>query len=346
MKRNKKTLLLSGITAAIIGIVAAGYLVIQLLPSHSLAAFAETLDSHQEKDTIGVYASGATAQAEKQADTKAPVITEKDATVNQGAKVNILENVTAKDEVDGDLTSKIKTEGTVDTSKPGTYTVKLAVTDDSGNSATAAKKVTVKAVEKKVAADYTAASSSTTAQSDSGSTSASSNAAESSSAAPAASSSASSSAPAQSNAGSATKTASAGYAANTMYIAGSAIPYQNGGQGSGQSIIDSNPGVISTWGGAATQSGSDGMNTHFIGHNPGIFSVLFSVGSGSSIVVTDGNGTPTTYRVSSVFNVNDAGVSSDGANNWTLITGTGGGERITLQTCVNDSTNRIVIAYK
>lgn len=138
------------------------------------------------------------------------------------------------------------------------------------------------------------------------------------------------------------------YQAMTIYMGGQAIPYQNGGTGSGQSIIDSNPnGVAATWGGAAIQSGDDGLNTHIIGHNPGAFSVLFSLGSGSQIIVTDGAGTPTTYTVQSTMQVNDYGTEvSSGQDVWDLTVGTGGGERITLQTCVNDDVNLFVLAYK
>ncbi|MDR0922641.1 MAG: sortase [Lactobacillales bacterium] len=131
---------------------------------------------------------------------------------------------------------------------------------------------------------------------------------------------------------------------DTMYIAGTAIAYANGGQGSGQAIIDSNPnGIISTWGGAPTQSGTDGMNTHFIGHNVGAFTCLLSVGNGSQIVVTDGNDTPTTYIVNSEATVDTNGIDlSTGQNLWSQITGTAGGERITLQTCLN-STQRLIV---
>lgn len=354
MKKQKKTLMLSGIALAVVGIIAAGYLIFQLMPAKSISAFADTFDSQPQEDAIAVYDKGISEAAEKQADTHAPVISKKDATVNEGTKVNILENVSAKDEVDGDLTSKIKTEGTVDSSKAGTYTIKLTVTDKSGNTATANKKVTVKAAEK-VEAAYSEASSSATAAQDSSSSAAASSSASSTaeSTAPAASSSTQSAAANSTSSGSgstATQTTgggstASGYSAMTMYIGGAAIPYQNGGQGSGQSIIDSNPyGTVSTWGGAAAQSGSDGMNTHFIGHNPGIFSSIMGLGSGSQVVVTDGNGTATTYTVSTVLNVDDS-AHANGKNYWSLITGTGGGERVTLQTCINDSTNRIVIAY-
>lgn len=131
----------------------------------------------------------------------------------------------------------------------------------------------------------------------------------------------------------------------TMYVGGIAIPYQNAGQASGQQVIDSQPNMIATWGGAAVQSGSDGANTHFIGHNPGIFSVLFSLSGGSQIVVTDESGTPTYYIVNQIVQVDDYAVGvADGQSYTDQILGSDGGERITLQTCVNDAINLIVIA--
>ncbi|WP_314068168.1 sortase domain-bontaining protein [uncultured Vagococcus sp.] len=134
-------------------------------------------------------------------------------------------------------------------------------------------------------------------------------------------------------------------APNTMYVGGIAISYQNAGQGSGQAVIDSNPNVIATWGGNSVQSGSDGANTHFIGHNPGIFGVLFSLGGGSQITVTDGAGTPTYYTVNQIFQVDDYATGvADGQSYVDQIIGSGGGERITLQTCVNDDINLIVMA--
>ena len=50
----------------------------------------------------------------------------------------------AQDEKDGDLTENIKTEGTVDTSKEGTYTITYKVSDKSGNEAVAKRTVLVK----------------------------------------------------------------------------------------------------------------------------------------------------------------------------------------------------------
>lgn len=51
---------------------------------------------------------------------------------------------TAKDDKDGDLTSKIETTGKVDTKKTGTYKITYTVKDSAGNVATASRTVIVK----------------------------------------------------------------------------------------------------------------------------------------------------------------------------------------------------------
>ena len=78
--------------------------------------------------------------------SSAPVITLKG---NTTMTLNVGETFTdpgytAKDDVDGDITSKVTVSGTVDTSTAGTYTIKYFVKDSSGNSDT--KKRTVKVV--------------------------------------------------------------------------------------------------------------------------------------------------------------------------------------------------------
>lgn len=134
--------------------------------------------------------------------------------------------------------------------------------------------------------------------------------------------------------------------ADQMKINGQLISYSNAGQGSGQGIIDANPNQVATWGGASVQSGNDGSNTHFIGHNPGIFNVLFSLGNGAAIDVSDSSNNVTSYTVSQIVTVDDSGMAADGTDYWDQITGSGGGERITLQTCINDDYNLIVFASK
>ncbi len=139
----------------------------------------------------------------------------------------------------------------------------------------------------------------------------------------------------------------ANYEAYKMYVAGKAITYKNGGIADGQRIIDSNSSLISTWGGAEIYSGNDGYNTHFIGHNPGIFSVLTKVGNGSTIIVTDGKGQPTTYKVTRIFTVDDnAHNAKDGENYYNYMVSRRGGEVITLQTCLGSNKNLVIRAEK
>ncbi|WP_430603383.1 hypothetical protein IGJ02_000788 [Enterococcus sp. DIV0724b] len=258
-------------------------------------------------------------------DTVAPTINVPEETVEQNAQVNIYEEVTATDNKDGDVTEKVTANQTLDTSVVGTQTIHFTATDTSGNTGAAdrtfhivpkSEPTTTPIVQQTPVEEAPTPVETATDQ-----------------AAPI-------SAP--------VAPAEPSYSAMTLTLNGQTIPYQNGGQGSGQSIIDSNPGgVASTWGGAAVQSGDDGQNTHFIGHNPGVFSTVFSLGAGSQIVVTDANGAPTTYTVRTLLQLDDYGTEvGTGTNYWDLTVGTGGGERITLQSCVNDDINLFVIAYK
>lgn len=256
-------------------------------------------------------------------DTTAPIINAPEETIEQDAPVDVFEDVTATDNNDGDITDKVATDETIDTSIIGTQTIHLTVADTSGNSSDVERLFhivpkseplpeEVSSVQTEEPVPAAAEPVVTTTESEPE-----------------------------------TQTAPA-YSPMTITMAGQTIPYQNGGQSSGQSVIDSDPaGIASTWGGAAVQSGDDGQNTHFIGHNPGAFSSIFSLGVGSQIVVTDGNGTPTTYTVRTLLQLDDYGKEvGTGTNYWDLIVGTDGGERISLQSCVNDDINLFAIAYK
>lgn len=80
-----------------------------------------------------------------QKDTEKPVITLKgnsEITLNQGDKYND-EGASATDNIDGDITSKIKVSGKVDVTKSGTYTITYTVTDKAGNRTEVTRKVTV-----------------------------------------------------------------------------------------------------------------------------------------------------------------------------------------------------------
>ncbi|MEF2095128.1 immunoglobulin-like domain-containing protein [Bacillus sp. CFBP9009] len=60
-----------------------------------------------------------------------------------GSPLDLLRGITANDNADGNLTSQIRVEGTVNFNKAGTYTLIYSVTDKSGNKTTAQRKVTV-----------------------------------------------------------------------------------------------------------------------------------------------------------------------------------------------------------
>lgn len=80
-----------------------------------------------------------------QKDTEKPVITLKgnsEITLNQGDKYND-EGASATDNIDGNITSKIKVSGKVDITKSGTYTITYTVTDKAGNRTEVTRKVTV-----------------------------------------------------------------------------------------------------------------------------------------------------------------------------------------------------------
>lgn len=101
--------------------------------------------------------------------------------------------------------------------------------------------------------------------------------------------------------------------------------------------------------GAGTWTGTgmvnDGAPTHFIGHNPGDFAPVMNISVGTPITIVDGQGNARTYSVYEVLDVYDDGINAHDPNDntWTRII-EDGGERISLQTCITDSVNRIVLA--
>ncbi|HBL4736534.1 TPA: DUF5011 domain-containing protein [Listeria monocytogenes] len=75
---------------------------------------------------------------------EAPVISAEDKTINQNESFNPLNEVTASDEKDGDITKDIHvTKNTVDTTKSGKYDVDYSVTNSSNLTTTKSIKVTV-----------------------------------------------------------------------------------------------------------------------------------------------------------------------------------------------------------
>ncbi|MCU5595230.1 MULTISPECIES: immunoglobulin-like domain-containing protein, partial [Bacillus cereus group] len=63
---------------------------------------------------------------------------------NVGDKFDPMAGVSATDKEDGDITDKVTVDGSVDTSKPGTYELTYTVSDSKGHKVTAKQTVTVK----------------------------------------------------------------------------------------------------------------------------------------------------------------------------------------------------------
>lgn len=79
-------------------------------------------------------------------DTQSPVITTPAETrVLEGEEFDPLEGVSAVDNTDGDVIGQVTVTGTVDTARPGVYTLLYQVADTNGNQATATRTVTVEA---------------------------------------------------------------------------------------------------------------------------------------------------------------------------------------------------------
>ncbi|MGX7265102.1 immunoglobulin-like domain-containing protein [Enterococcus crotali] len=101
--------------------------------------------------------------------------------------------------------------------------------------------------------------------------------------------------------------------------------------------------------GAGTWTGTGAVNdqlpTHFIGHNPGDFAGVMNITVGTPITVVDGNGNAKTYVVYEVLDVADDGINANDPSDdtWARVIEEGG-ERISLQTCITDTVNRIVLA--
>lgn len=66
-----------------------------------------------------------------------------DTTVQQGSVFNIMTGVTATDEIDGDITRLIVPNGAFDINTPAVYTITYTVTNSSGKTASADRKITV-----------------------------------------------------------------------------------------------------------------------------------------------------------------------------------------------------------
>jgi hypothetical protein len=96
----------------------------------------------------------------KGTDTTAPVITFPDTTsVDQDSSFDALSGVEAVDNTDGDVSGSLQVVGSVNTAKPGSYTLIYSVADANGNQAQAVRTVSVKATPVPDKTDTTVTSS-------------------------------------------------------------------------------------------------------------------------------------------------------------------------------------------
>jgi hypothetical protein len=112
----------------------------------------ESVESREE-DGVVYYTvkdrSGNEATAERKIfydDRTAPVIDLKGGDVSFYVGESWKDSYSAEDDAEGDVTDKVKVEGSVDSSKAGTYTLTYTVEDNFGNKSEVKRKVTVKGI--------------------------------------------------------------------------------------------------------------------------------------------------------------------------------------------------------
>ncbi|MDR2465084.1 MAG: sortase, partial [Streptococcaceae bacterium] len=104
--------------------------------------------------------------------------------------------------------------------------------------------------------------------------------------------------------------------------------------------------AAATFGGVPVLSVNDNKNTHVIAHNPGAFAVVKDLKKGDKIMVVDKNKKRKTYTVQLSLTIDDDGYEVGTKKDyWYQIIGVGKTERLTLQTCLSQTTNRVVFAY-
>ncbi|MDR2465242.1 MAG: sortase [Streptococcaceae bacterium] len=136
------------------------------------------------------------------------------------------------------------------------------------------------------------------------------------------------------------------YKSQYIQVKGRTIHYANAGVKNAQKTINKKPNTeAATWSGVRVNSVTDKKHTHFIAHNPGAFSALLKVKKGDKITVVDNKKRKKTYKVTLVTKCDDYAYEIKTKRDlWNTIVSTGGGERITLQTCLSKTVNLLIEA--
>lgn len=286
----------------------------------------------------GSQSTGASQQASaKQMDDEKPEIlfsNSLELTVAQGKVFDPLDGVKGQDNCDGDITDKIEVTGPASMGKPGSYTFTYTLVDSSGNSAVEDRTYTVndEAPDKTNDIQTTEPSQAPAVEETDPTESVEITVpTEQQEVQPAGEEAVQQ--PVVEQPVNESPAVSA-----TISFLGQTIPF-----------IHSNGAAAAPATGAGTWTGTgavdDQQPTHFIGHNPGDFSDVMSITVGTPITVIDDNGHSKTYTVYEVLDVTDEGINANNAadNAWDRVI-EAGGERISLQTCITDTVNRIVLA--
>lgn len=122
-----------------------GYVLASKVETESYKPYIKCKDLYTTNGYVSNDKKTTTKKVTTKKDTEKPVITiigEKEITINQGSDY-VDQGAKATDNIDGDITSKIKIENKVDISESGSYTVTYTVSDKAGNVAEETRKVNV-----------------------------------------------------------------------------------------------------------------------------------------------------------------------------------------------------------
>ncbi|MGG5314989.1 immunoglobulin-like domain-containing protein [Enterococcus sp. AZ072] len=261
-------------------------------------------------------------------------------TLSEAKNFDPMENVQSFDNVDGNLTEKIKLNSDLKKDTVGKYELIYSVADSSGNKTSKKRTVTI-VPDKEAPSTVEPAVSDQPKSVEADTPVAENNPDVSETVEPVADNTLSENQPALVE----ENTAPVPEAEPVMIQQNSTISFL----GSTIPFINCNGASAAPSSGAGTWTGTgmvnDGAPTHFIGHNPGDFAPVMNITVGTPITVVDGQGNTRTYTVYEVLDVYDDGINVHDPNDdiWGRVIDAGG-ERISLQTCITDSVNRIVLA--
>lgn len=298
-----------------------------------IGLFAITIGASQS--TVASMKSSATIDCEK------PMILFPDTfklTMDQAKEFDPLKGVKGYDNHDGNLTSNIKVEGPKSISNPGTYTFTYTLKDFSGNTDKEIRKYTVVDNHPKQTRTEQKSDEQLNQVVEENNQVEPIETAEAELVQPSAEIEPTvvTQEPDNSTMINQEPTSSTGSA--TISFLGQTIPFiqYNG-------ALEAPATGAGTW--IGTGAVDDQLPTHFIGHNPGDFSGVMGITVGTPITVVDSNGQSKTYTVYEVLDVADDGINANDPSDdtWARVIDAGG-ERISLQTCITDTINRIVLA--